>query len=384
MEIITKGKTQSYSREVNNRLVMEKLKIRPYSQTELAEELLLSNATMSSIAKELLNLGVIKIESSASKKGHGRKQVFYSIDEKYGLILAINISSYQATIALSNVKEEVLTMKKLDIQKYDSSSIYEIILACTQMLMQPDYKELELKTVVISLPGRVNSITGELALSKQFDPELFKEKNFITNVFKKQFPNAEIFTYNDINLSAIAELKFGELINAKNAIFISVDYGIGGSLIINGNLFDGDVGYCGEFGLIKVSQDDKTDFLDEFISFRSLIEQAKQITKEKDCSRTRLIELYQNNEQIKSLVNNSAKTLGQALKNIIEILDISTVVISGRAIEFGEEYLSTVQNELSTLIYNPKVSFSSLGRDGRIKGATRIGMDHILRQCLKK
>ena len=62
MEHITIGKTQSYSREVNNRLVMEKLKIRPYSQTELAEELLLSNATMSSIAKELLKLGIIKIE----------------------------------------------------------------------------------------------------------------------------------------------------------------------------------------------------------------------------------------------------------------------------------------------------------------------------------
>lgn len=381
MEQITIGKTQSYSREVNNRLVMEKLKIRPYSQTELAEELLLSNATMSSIAKELLNLGIIKIESSVSKKGHGRKQVFYSIDEKYGLILAINISSYQATIALSNVKEEVLTIKKLNIQKYDSSSIYEIILACTQILMKDDYKDLELKTVVISLPGRVNSITGELALSKQFDPELFKEKNFITNVFKKQFPKAEIFTYNDINLSAIAELKFGELRNVKNAIFISVDYGIGGSLIIDGNLFEGDVGYCGEFGLIKVSQDDKTDFLDEFISFRALSEKINSGI----LSRTAIIDMYKNNDKkVKSIVNKSAETLAQALKNIIEILDISTVVISGRAIEFGDEYLSIVKEGLSSLIYTPKISFSTLGRDGRIKGATRIGMDHILKQCLKK
>ncbi|MGM9874268.1 MAG: ROK family protein, partial [Bacilli bacterium] len=360
--IITKGKTQSYSREVNNRLVMEKLKLRPYSQTELAEELLLSNATMSSISKELLNLGIIKIESSISKKGHGRKQVFYSIDENYGLILAINISSFQATIALSNVKEEILTLKRIDIEKYNSSSIYEIILACTQILMQEKYKDLKLRTVVISLPGRVNSITGELALSKQFDPELFKEKNFITNVFKKQFPDAEIFTYNDINLSAIAELKFGELRNAKNAIFISVDYGIGGSLIIGGNLFEGDVGYCGEFGLIKVTQDNQTDFLDEFISFRYLIEQVKKITNEEDVTRTRVIELYHTNEEVKALVNKSAKTLGQALKNIIEILDISTVVISGRAIEFKDEYLAIVKEELSELIYSPKVSFSTLGR----------------------
>lgn len=378
------GKNQSFSREVNNKLVLEKLLTKPYSQTELAEELFLSNATMSSIAKDLLGIGVIKVLNTSSKVGLGRRQVFYTINENYGLILAVNISNFQATIAVANLKEEILAKEIIDIDKYDLNAIYSIILLSSKLLLNGDFKDVELKSIVISLPGRVNSKTGELILSKQFDPALFKEKNFIVNAFKKQYPNAEVISMNDINLAAYAEMSQGELIDVDNAIFISIDTGIGGSLIINHKLFEGDQGYAGEFGLIKVEENGTYDYLDELVSFRILSKKGEVLTHTKIKSRSELINLYNTNREFKKIVLESGKTLGRAIKSLIETLDISTVIISGRAVEFDGDYIDAIKQELKTLIYPPVLKFSSLKREGKIKGATSVGLKTILMKSISK
>lgn len=380
------GKDQTYSRLLNNRLVISKLQQKNYSATDLANELHLSNATMSSIVKELLNKGLIKVNNSSSKKEIGRKQVFYTINENYGLILAVNISNYQAKISISNLKEEILFTEILDVEKYDAKTIYLILLKASQILMNEKFKSFPLKNIVISLPGRVNRNSGELLLSKQFDPELFKEQNFIRHVFSLQFPNVPIFISNDVNVSAWAEIKKGALVDVKNAIYISIDIGIGGALIFNSSLFEGDKGYAGEFGLIKVFYDNKYDYLDEVASLRVLIDKAEKISNENlNRSRTRLIELYKENSKVKEEVLKSASAVGEALSQLVESLDVSTIVIGGRATELGDEYLKAIQEATNRhLIYTPTIKFSTLGHDSKIIGATAVGVDYVLNHSCKK
>ena len=69
------GKNQSYCREINFELVIDLLRKEPRSATQLADMLKLSNATMSSIIKDLLELGMIDIAKSASIKGKYYQQV---------------------------------------------------------------------------------------------------------------------------------------------------------------------------------------------------------------------------------------------------------------------------------------------------------------------
>ena len=99
------GKNQSYCREINFELVINLLRQKPRSATQLAEELELSNATMSSIIKDLLELKMIDVSESVSVKGSGRKQVFYTLNNKYGLILVVNIAHKKADVNLINLKK---------------------------------------------------------------------------------------------------------------------------------------------------------------------------------------------------------------------------------------------------------------------------------------
>ena len=377
------GKTQSYSRVCNNMLVIKHLQQKDYSATELAEILSLSNATLSSILKQLLSIGIVKVKGSENVKELGRKRVIYTINDSFGLFLNINMTNNTANISVANLKEDILAKEVIEIQNYDAEAIYKIILLATQLLLKNETRILPLKCVVISLPGRVNQENGELMLAAHFDKDLFAQEGFIKNSFVSQFPNVPILIKNDVNVAALGEMRKGALINVKNALYISIDQGIGGSVIIDKKLFGGDNGYSGEFGLIPVNDGNKFDYLDEFVSLRVLCGFASEKYNER-VGRTRLVKLFFEDEEIHQKVINSAKILGKAVKNIVEILDINTVIVGGRVVGFGEEYLDAIKSSISNMVTNLNVSFAQVNSENKIIGSTGLGVEYLIEQEINK
>ena len=371
------GKTQSYSRVCNNMLVIKHLQQKDCSATELAEILSLSNATLSSILKQLLSIGIVKISGSQNVKELGRKRVVYTLNESFGLFLNVNMTNNTANISVANLKEEILAKEIIEIKKYNAEAIYKIILLATQLLLKDDTRAFPLRCVVISLPGRVNQENGQLMLASHFDKDLFVQEGFIKNQFGAQFPNVPILIKNDVNVAALGEMRKGSLVNVNNAVYISIDQGIGGSLVINGKLFGGDYGYSGEFGLLKINYRGESGYLDDFVSLRVLRDEAEKITGEK-VGRTRLIELYNENPKIHEIVVKSGHFLGNGLKTIIEMLDINKIVLGGRCILFGYEYLDAIKSELENLSSPVDVTFSFINGDSKLIGATAMGVEYII------
>ena len=215
------GKDQTYSRELNTISIINVLLDSALCGTDLSERLSLSNATVSSILKELLSLNLIKVSDTSSLYGKGRKRVVYSINDDYGLILCVNISNYHARISLCNLQHVIIKSVDIKIEKYDSSSMYYIILEASKLILSLDKKQ-PILNVVISVPGRVNKQSNELILSTQFEDELVKD-NFISKMFKKQLGDIPVYLINDINLSALGEQLKGHLKNVTNALYLSVD-----------------------------------------------------------------------------------------------------------------------------------------------------------------
>ena len=66
------------------------------------------------------------------------------------------------------------------------------------------------------------------------------------------------------------------------------------------------------------------------------------------------------------------------------VLDVRNVVISGRVMEFGEEYLNIIKKEVSINNEKTVVQFSPLGYQGPMIGGAYIGVDYILKKSLEK
>ena len=363
------GKNQSYAREINFELVIDLLRKEPRSGTQLSEILKLSNATISSIVKDLLDIGMIVVDNSHSVKGYGRKQVFYTINEKYGLILVVNIANKKADISLTNVKEENLVSATMGVDTLNDDVVQKIILKSNELLFNCESKA-PLKNIIISLTGLINEESGE--------------KHFVQKAFESHFRDVPTFITNDGNLYAYGELAKGGFSKEKNGIFFLLDYGIGGSFIINNNLFYGDHGFSGEMGCLPCEGDGKFDYIEDCVSLRVLMHKAEEALGVNDINIEKLFELYKSNDTVREIVLNSATQLGKTLKSLINVLDISKVVINGRGVNFGEEYLEKVRKETDNSFRKCTIEFSELKEKGLVVGGASIGVDYILRKALEK
>lgn len=370
------GKNQSYARKINSKLVISKLRNSDKSATVLVEELNLSNSAMSSILKGLELQGAIIPSYSISASGKGRKQVYYTLNKDYGVFAIVCLSNNRYKIILSNLKEEILIKEEREINGYDITIIYEIILTIKNMLAKEEYRDLPLKNIFIAIPGKVNSVTGEIQLSKHFDQSLFDEDNKISKLFETHF-NTSVIIRNDINLAIVGEKRNGALVNSKNALLLYVDNGIGASMIFNNEFYSGSNGYAGEIGLMRTTFHGQENALDEFVSLRSIKEYIYQKTNKK-VKTDEVIRLYNSDKEIHDYINETAHLLGTKLKDILELLNISQIVIQGRISGFKEEYLNCIREEMNKSNNQYDIQFSKLNGDSIFIGAMSEAVDYLI------
>ncbi len=361
------GKTQSYARQLNNQLIMRELRSGSCSATMLADKLNLSNAALSGIISKLQHDGYIKQTEIEGQCNVGRKPIYYTINENFGVIVVVSLADYVAKVVVSDMKMNVTDSVETRVDKYDIKMLYELVLTVKNLLSSPKYRDIPLLGIDLSVPGKVNTQTGELQLSPQFDKDIFSEKNAIVNLFKKQF-GAPVVMTNDINLAGLGEMYDGLLKGVENGMLVHVDEGVGGALILNGKLFVGSQGFGGEVGLMRTVFRGKNDYLDEFVSLRAIKDELGK-TRGTKLKTQDVAELYKTEADVRSYVNDTAVCLGSVLKDIVELLNISTIVLSGRIEQFGERYLQLVAAEVSKSINSCNVVYSKLGRNASVIGA---------------
>ena len=368
------GKNQTYARCLNNRLVMRELRKAESSATMLSRELNLSNAALSSIIGELKKGGYIREvdgEVAATTAGAiGRRPVYYSINEKFGCVAAIGLANHRAQIAISDMKMNITDFSETRVERYDVATVYELALALKDMLGKPEYRDVPLLGIDVSVPGRVNTLSNELQLAPQFDKDLFSEKNYIVSLFERLF-GVPVKMSNDICLAGHAEMHRGLLVGVRNGMLVDVAEGIGGALVLDGKLYYGSQGFAGEIGLVRTEFEGKFDALDEFVSLRAIKARLGVMHT------AEAVELYNSDENAKAYVLSTAHCLGRVLKDMVELLDFSTIVISGRATRFGAEYMAAVNAEIAKSSSKCTAVQSELGNDASVIGAVSKAVESL-------
>ncbi len=361
------GKNQSYARLLNNQLIMRELRDNCCSATMLSQKLNLSNAALSAILSDLLNRGVIKQVEVETEQNVGRKPTYYTINEQFGYIVVIGFANYIANVVVADMKMNIVASKQMAVEKYDKAMLYELVLEVKNILTQPSFRDIPLLGIDLSVPGKVNTQTGELQLAPQFDKDIFSEQNTIVKLFKDQF-DVPVMMTNDINLAGLGELYYGDLKCVQNGMLVDIGDGIGGAFIFGGKMYVGGQGFGGEVGLMRTQFNGEIGYLDEFVSLRAVKSHLGAILG-KTLHKADLVEMYGKNPVVTQHVNATANCLGKVLKDIVELLNVSTIVLSGSIRKFGDDYLKLVCDEVYKSTNDVKVVFSSLGTDACILGA---------------
>lgn len=369
------GKTQSYARQINNRLIMRELRASgKCSATMLADKLNLSNAALTAILFALQQKGYIKrVEQQSPAKSLGRRPVYYSVNENFGCVAVLELADHVARVVVADMNKNIMYSESLPAQQYDMSTLYQLVIALKDALHDEKIAHLPLLAIELSVAGRVNVKTGQLQLSPQFNDDLFGSQNAVAEVFEKHF-GVPVSINNDVNLAALGEASFGLLKGVSNAMLVHVDEGVGGAFVFDGKPYSGVNGFAGEVGLLHVEHNGETKLLDECVSLRAV---KKMLSDSFPCQNFQDVsQLFEKDENARAVVLKSAEALGNALKDVVELLDVSTIVLCGRLSQLSG-YTETVEGMVRQSLACVKVLRSEISADASVLGAVSKAVDFL-------
>lgn len=171
---------------------------------------------------------------------------------------------------------------------------------------------------------------------------------------------------NDAHCVALAEAELG--VRKKNFIILTLGTGIGGGIIANGKLYEGQ-GFGGEFGHMIL---DRGKDLESLAAWKS----TKKLTKRafgKELLISDLIKMK--NKKAEEILNEISLYLGQGIASLINIFDPEIVVLAGGIREAGSVFLNKIKKQAKKYSILPKttpIQWSKLEHPGTLGAALLI------------
>ncbi|MFH1365752.1 MAG: ROK family protein [archaeon] len=191
-------------------------------------------------------------------------------------------------------------------------------------------------------------------------------KNYnLKSALEKRFKK-RVEICNDAHSVALAESHLG--VRKKNFIILTLGTGVGGGIIINGKLYEGQ-GFGGEMGHI---------ILDNGKDFESLVgwKNTKKLTKKafgKELLISDLIKMK--SKKSKEILHKLTVHLGQGIGSLINIFDPEIVVLAGGVRETGPVFLNMIKKQARKYSVLPKetpIQWSKLDHPGTLGASLLI------------
>lgn len=243
------------------------------------------------------------------------------------------------------------------------------------------------KGLGIGIPGMVDAKTGEVIFANNLN-----WKNFNIVKYLKEKLDIEIKIGNDANLACLGEYKFGGGKSFENLIFITLGTGVGGGVIIDGKLLEGNMGAGAELGHSVIVCDGRKctcgrkGCLETYASATALIKSAKEEALKNPESKLNLFEidgklpftLYNEDLSAKKVVDEYINYLACGLINFANIFRPEAILIGGGISNQGDNLIKPLQKILDEEIYagnaGPKVILKTgcLKNDAGFIGAAAL------------
>lgn len=199
---------------------------------------------------------------------------------------------------------------------------------------------------------------------------------------------------NDANVAALGEMWQGGGKGYKNMIMITLGTGVGGGVIIDGEILTGSKGAAGEIGHITVEYREKDTCncgkkgcLEQFASATGIVKEAKRLllVSEKPSKLRELQYLSakaifdaakEGDELANDLVEQLSRYLGIAASHIAAVVDPEAFVIGGGVSKAGEILTSNIkkyyEKNVMFALQNKEFRLAELGNDAGIYGCAKM------------
>jgi len=209
------------------------------------------------------------------------------------------------------------------------------------------------------------------------------------------------FLDNDANLAALAEHRFGAARGARNAVMLTLGTGIGGGLVLGGDLYRGSTGAAAELGHTVIDQDGppcqgscpnrgcvevlasgtaigREGRLAADAHPESALGRKREAGEEID-GRAVTDAGLAGDAAAAEVLATAGRRLGVALASLANVFEPDVIVIGGGAARAGELLLAPAREELRSRALPPQnatpVVLAELGPDAGLVGAATMALE---------
>lgn len=139
------------------------------------------------------------------------------------------------------------------------------IFSCMKKIIEDYRQQYEIEGIALSIPGLNEPISGLVYSTSAISD--FTGKNLKEELKEFGLP---IEFENDVNCVTLAEKWKGNAIDCQSFVCVTSGTGIGGGIFINGDLYRGQRGMAGEFGLMALKYDENLETILKRYSFSQI------------------------------------------------------------------------------------------------------------------
>ena len=282
--------------------------------------------------------------------------------------------------------------------KTESIDGYEISLNRIADILKENLKEYEIPLenvggVGIGVPGPV----VQTQIVKFFANFPWPENLNLAEEFEKRI-GLKVRVDNDVNVITLGEMWKGAGKGHSNVLGIAIGTGIGGGIIVNGQLVSGKTGTGGEIGHTKLVKDGKLcgcgqkGCWEAYASATGLIREAQgrlivnkknllyEMTKGRELEAKDVFDAAKAGDEFSvDIVDYEAEYLAMGIGNLLNTLDPEIVVLGGGVSLAGDFLIDRVKENLKkyalpSALEGLKIVQAELGNDAGILGAAYLAM----------
>jgi len=368
-------------RQLNRQTLLKLVwKHKQLSKSRFAQFTGLSIPAVSKILDELVEDGKLS-HSSENLSSRGLNGGSYQIPPEGDYILCMNVTPTSIESQLCNAQLSALGEFE---RRAITAPTPQALLAAIEAIWLQQSKYWPRKTInlALGLPGQVDPVTGV----SQTMPQAPWRGNVEIKYLLEEKLHISVKLDNDCVMLALAE-KWQNAQNREDFCVINVDYGIGSSFVINGQIYRGNLYGSGQIGHTIINPDGamcdcgRYGCLETVASLSALKKQARIWLKShlafpqqdpETLSSQQLVKAWPaGDEHVVHWVEESAHAIGLSLYNFLNILNINQIWFYGRSCGFGESWLEAIKQRIG---FNP---FDH--SDGLKRNATQINFGSLTR-----
>lgn len=392
----TGGADLRLMRELNRLLVLNTLRTSgPLSRVEIARRTGLSRTTVSSIMDALLVDELVREggTQSASPQG-GRRAILVHFNAEAGWVLGVDMGRTHITTVLGDLTATVKARRSspFDADRGPDTCLPEVVAELRTLAAAAAAPWGKVVGVGLGMPGPMDA-----NLHRTIGPPRMPGWDAVDVGGRlSQALGVPVYVDNDANLGALGESRYGAGRGVADVTYVKIGTGIGGGLVMGGQVYRGSRGSAGEIGHVTVDANGPTcdcgnrGCLEVYACAPAIVADARKRAADLRAARprptgvadrdgttvTRLMDVADIADVVRAALSGDAacgaalstagERIGIVLADLVNLINPSLILLGGGVAKAGDILLGPVERTVSARSFavatrNLRIAVGSLG-----------------------